>query len=311
MPLFDWSITMGVPIDNYSDEFRPMYDIILQIAIKLIKSKKIENYSIPLNDLDDFYQENLKTTPQGFIKSENNILSELYAECLAFLEDRNVPEGLYAIIDIGGATVDMAVINKSQDETNNGKFKYSIIAENIEPLGIEILIQKIMKKYDMYKEINELLKSNDFQCTDIEYNKTEEQELSNKMKKAFAEMAINAKDKFREALIKRKGEMKVILCGGGAKYQWYKSCILSKKGDIKNTLGDVPGGFNLKLENVDNLGRYYKTIDHRLIISSGLARPFENIPPLDGFPWDYEKEQKKEKNVNEDLEDTMNEKYAK
>jgi len=271
---FIWNITLGVPIDNYSKKFKSLFDLILQYAIKLSEKEDFKKYTIALNDLDDFCQKNKEIMIPGFKKSQNNTLSELYAECLAFLEDSNVTEGLYAIVDIGGATVDMAVINKTQDETNNGKFKYSIIAENIEPLGIEILIQKIMKKDDMYEEINELLKNNDFQCTDIEYNKVEQQELSNKMKKAFAEMAINAKDKFREALIKRKGEMKVILCGGGAKYQWYKSCILSKQGDIRKTLGDekVPNGFRLKFEDIDKLGRYYNTYNHFLIwmVSPGI-----------------------------------------
>jgi len=300
MPLFDYSITMGVPIDNYSDKFRPMYDIILQIAIELSKSNKLDKNSISLNDLDNFYQDNKKISPPKFKESSNNILSELYAECLAFLEDKNVPEGLFAIIDIGGATVDMAVINKSQVEANN-KFKYSIIAENIQPLGIEILIQKIIKSDDMYNMINELLKNDNFQSTDIEYNKIEEQELSKRMQKAFAEMAINAKDKFRKALIKRKGEMKVILCGGGAKYEWYKKRIKSTQEQIRKTisLDEAPNGFKLKLEDVGDLGRYYNSIDHRLIISSGLAQDIQRIPDLDGFPWDYSEIRLKEKNIDE------------
>jgi len=299
MPKFEFSITMGVPIDNYSDKSHPMYDIILQTAIELSNSDKLDKYSISLNDLDEFYQKIQNINTPKFRESPNNTISELYAECLAFLYDDFVPEGLYAIIDIGGATIDMAVINKSHDESNNNKFKYSIIAENIQPLGIEILIQKIALNSETHNKIRKLIKSLN---TDIEYNKNEEQNLSKKMRNAFAEMAINAKDKFREALIKRNGEMKVIICGGGYDYKWYKSCINKAKEQIKRTLAEVPNGFGLKFEDVDNLGRYYNSINHRLIISSGLAQDIQSIPDLDGFPWDFEKPVAKVINQEEILE---------
>jgi len=297
---------MGVPIDNYSDKYRPLYDRILILAIFL--SEKLKKYSISLNDLDDFYHENKNIT---LLKdTKNNTLPELYAECLAFLSDSNVPEGLYAVVDIGGATVDMAVFNKTSGITNKNEF--GIISKCIEPLGIEILTHKISKHDNVNKKVKNLLKNN-FQSTDIEYNKDELNELSNKLCNSFSGLAIDAKDKFRDALIKRKGEMKVILCGGGAKYKWYKCCIFSTQGRIRNALADekVPNGFSIKFEDIDNLGRYYHSIDHRLIISSGLVRRFENIPPLDGFPWDYEKIHSKEKKFDEKFDDIQNEKFGK
>jgi len=199
---FNWNITLGVPIDNYSKKFKPLYDMILQCAIKLSEGEYLNKYSISLNDLDNFCQKNKKITIPGFKESRNNTLSELYAECLAFLEDSNVPEGLYTIVDIGGATVDMAVISKTQDESNKQKFKYGIIAKCIEPLGVEILIHKIAQHSDMYSNIRKLIKNDLFQFTDIKYNKKVEKELSHQFEDAFSKMAIEAKDKCINILIR-------------------------------------------------------------------------------------------------------------
>jgi hypothetical protein len=308
---FDWNITMGVPIDNYSNEFKSLYDMILQIAIKL--SKELSKYSISLNDLDNFCKENQEIIIPGFKKSPNNTLSELYAESIAFLKDDNVREGLYAIVDIGGATVDMAVISKMRDESNKEKFKYGIIAKNIKPLGIEILIHKIAPCSDKHSDIRKLLKNNKFRSTDIKYKKTEEQELSCKMQIAFAELAKEVRDKriAREMLInKQKGMLPIFLCGGGAKYKWYKSCISSTWDRILNTLGDV--GFRLNFKPVEELKRYNNLIDHRLIISSGLAQDIQNIPDLDGFPGDYEEYVATiREDYNETLYQTQRERYEK
>jgi hypothetical protein len=306
---FDWNITMGVPIDNYQDEFKSWYDMILQIAIKLSESKDLNKYSIFLNDLDDFCQENEEITIPGFKESPNNTLSELYAESIAFLGDRNVDEGLYAIVDIGGATVDMAVISKMPDEYNKNKFKYGIITKSIEPLGIEILIHKIAQN-DNYKKIKKLLENNKFKSTNIEFNKDEEQKLFKKMKEAFARLATDAKDKLREALIRRNGKMIVILCGGGAQYNWYKDCISSTKEQIRNTLADVPNGFGIEFMSVEKLKRYYNVIDHRLIISSGLAQDIQRIPDLGGLPWDYERKIFNVINIEDYLEKIMIDKYG-
>jgi len=309
---FDWNITMGVPVDNYSIEIKPLYDLILQTALKL--SEELNKYSISMGALDNFCLKNFGNAVPGFKKSQNNTLSELYAECIAFLEDINVLEGLYAIVDIGGATVDMAVISKTSDEdsqSNKTKYKYGIIAKSIIPLGIEILMYKIAKNMDSYSDIKKLLENDGFKNTAIEYNKIEEEKLAREMREAFARLAKEAKDKrlSREALIKQEGKLRVVLCGGGAEYKWYRSCISSVREQILRTLEGV--GYKLVFESVDNLKRYYKIIDHRLIISSGLAQDIQRIPDLDGFPWDYPEIKYNERNQNEFLENIMKGKYGK
>ena len=303
---FEWNINIGVPIDNYSSEFKAIYDIILQRAIEL--SEKLDKYSISINLLDNFCQDNLKISIPGFKESPNNTLSELYAESLSFLQDNNVLEGLYALIDIGGATVDMAVVYKAP---KNNKYKYAIVAKDIQPLGIEILIYKIAKNIDSYSSIRKLLQTNGFKDTDMEYNKNEQKKLVRRMEEAFARLAGEVRNKriAREALINQKGKLRVILCGGGARYKWYKDCISSTWDRILNTLENV--GFRLEFMSVENLKRYDKILDHRLIISSGLAQAIENIPDLDGFPWDYREIAFNTIDRNEYLDEIMRKKYGK
>jgi len=65
-------------------------------------------------------------------------------------------------------------------------------------------------------------------------------------------------------------------------------------------------GLKIKFEKV--VGRYYDSIDHRLIISSSLAQRIEDIPTLDGFPWDYHEKHPIKKDI--DPNETQREKYA-
>jgi len=278
---YNWAITMGVPVDNYSNEYRELYDKILQVAINL--SDNMDNYSIPLEDLNEYYQKHCNIEIPKYAESPNNTLSELYAECISFLDDPNVSEGLYAIIDIGGATVDMAVIYK---KLNNNRDKFGIVSKSIQPLGIEIVIKKIALENKYISDVRKLLRYNGFNTVMSNYNLKEEERLSKQMKEAFAILVIEAKEKKRELLKSQNGVIKVIICGGGAKYEWYKSCILSTKEQIRPTLDNI--GYKIKLEPVNTLKRYYKVDDHRLIIANSLSRAIGFIPLLEGFPWHFQ-----------------------
>jgi hypothetical protein len=310
---YHWAITMGVPVDNYSNEYRKLYDKILQIAINL--SDNIDNYSIQSKYLDECYQKHCNIEIPEYVESPNNTLSELYAECISFLDDPNVPEGLYAIIDIGGATVDMAVIYKKLDNNRN---EFGIVSKSIQPLGIEIVIKKIALEDKYISDVRKLLHCNDFNPEKSNYKLKEEKLLSKQMKETFAKLAIEAKEKndiidIREILKSQKGVIKVIICGGGVDYKWYKSCISSTQEQIRHTLDDT--GYKIKFESVDTLKRSYKVEDHRLIIANSLARPIGSIPLLEGFPWHFQKRNGATKTVDTfekyyDMIQTQNETYS-
>jgi hypothetical protein len=143
--MIDLNINMGVPVDNYTNQNKSLYDKILHLAIKL--SNSITKNNCPLEFLDLFFQENKAISIPRFQESPFNTLPELYAECLYFLQDRNVLNGVYAVIDVGGGTVDMAVIHKESSNI------FGIVSKEIQALGIEILIHEISINTGLYNNI--------------------------------------------------------------------------------------------------------------------------------------------------------------
>jgi hypothetical protein len=133
----DWSFTMGVPIENYDNKNKFLYDRILNIADKL--SKELTKYSATLNSLLDYYTEFQNINLPLFGQSNINTLPELYAASLAFLKDRNIDSGVYILMDVGGGTVDMAILYKESHSV------FSVTSKDIKPLGIEIVSKSISK----------------------------------------------------------------------------------------------------------------------------------------------------------------------
>jgi hypothetical protein len=297
----DWSITMGVPIDNYENKNKSLYDQILHIAIKL--SDTLQENFIGLQELNNFYQENIDIKIPCFQESPLNTLSEIYAECLSFLQDRNVPFGVYAVVDIGGATVDMAVIFK---ESQN---KFSIVSKDTQPLGIEIVISNIICQNASRECVGECLRNNninpDYINTAIEHSYFE------KLRMMFAKLAVEVKSKCsaRDALVKQKGILKIIICGGGADYKWYKKCIQANEENLFRAL-DI--GYRLEIIPLRKLLDSSEIDDHRLLIAGGLAQRVEDIPVLENFPWHFQQIEWNTQSSYKDksLDDILIEKYG-
>jgi hypothetical protein len=274
----EWSITMGVPIEKYENENHQLYDRLLNIANKM--SSNQNNYSISIKDLDIYYQKNKDISLPRFQESNINTLPELYAESLAFLQSRNVDTGVYAIVDIGGATVDMAMMFK---EIREDITRFSIVSRNIKPLGIEIVANNIVcDKKDIEQARGEM--RNQKNILDQRYFSSE-RDYKEKFKEAFASIVVDLKKKnvhinFKHVL-DNDNTLPVIICGGGANFRWYEDGILQTRGQLRNI---IAGGLKLEIRPVEKLlPKHIK--NHRLLIAYTLALPVEKIPRLDGYPW--------------------------
>jgi hypothetical protein len=298
-----WNINMGVPIDNYDDQNKSLYDKILRLAIKLSDCNTITENNCPLEFLDGFFHENRNISIPRFKESLFNPLPELYAECLYFLQDRNVLDGVYAVVDVGGGTVDMAVIHKESSNT------FSIVSKDIQPLGIEILAHNISINTGAYNNIKKALQDNNFERS-IELNKEKEREFAKSMSEMFARLAMDVKNKQwpRKALIKQKGNLPVILCGGGAKYKWYEDCIRDTRGRLRPCLKNV--GYTLDIMSAEKLIGTSRVENHRLIIARCLAQRIDDIPEISGFPWHFEYQSLQKTNRGVDLEERVIEIYG-
>jgi hypothetical protein len=299
----DWGITMGVPIDNYDVKHKSLYDKVLHIAIRL--SGTLKDDSINIKSLDSFYQEHKNLEIPPFQESPNNTLPELYAECLSFLQDRNEPVGVCAIVDIGGATVDMAVMHK---ESSN---KFSIVSKCIQPLGIEIVINSIRHINAPPKDVRKCLIKN--VINDNYIKKDVEHAIFEKIRMMFATVAFEVKEKqsARDALIKQNGLLKIIICGGGASYKWYEDCILANSENLLRTL-PVPYSYCLEIMPIEHFLKSSEINNHRLLIAKSLAQRVEGIPVLRNFPWNFQQIEGKEQSTNKDstLDDISMELYG-
>jgi hypothetical protein len=289
---------MGVPIDNFENENRQLYDRLLNIAYKL--SNGITSYSIPINDLNAYYLENQNIQIPRYMESNINTLPELYAESLAFLQNRNIMTGVYALVDIGGGTVDMAIMFK---EAPN---KFSIVSKDIIPLGIEIIANNIVtSKNNVDLVRNDLKERRIFSSL---YYVSNEREIKYKvtLNRAFATIVLDLKKKdvqsnFEHVLYLNNRTLPIIICGGGANYKWYEDGILETRAQLRPILKD---GLKLKIVAIEDMLTNI-TSHHRLLIANTLAQPVEYIPQLAGFPWHFQ-----EKNYIPTKEDTSNRDYS-
>ena len=277
-------ITLGVPIDNYEDNNRNIYDKILHLACKL--SNTLSSNFISVNTLYEFFNENKNIEIPKFGGSRINTLPELYAESLVLLKNENTPNGVYAIVDIGGGTVDMAIIFKGSE--NN----HYMISKIIKPLGIETVANHITATGIHMEKVKRNLMKNKF--PDLSFiNMEKRDEIHEKLRGAFASIVIDAKNNYREAIKETSnGFINVLLCGGGAFYKWYEVGIINNNETmLKNQLSD--GGLKLKKENTDKLLSGIDIKSHRLIIAYVLSQPEgKYISQLNGFPWQFGEENK-------------------
>ncbi|GHU97608.1 hypothetical protein FACS189483_04080 [Spirochaetia bacterium] len=261
----DYRITMGVPIENYNDENKKIYDNILYIADKLSDSDLISLNYIDLDVLDKYFQENWRSNTTNF---KLNTLPELYAEAIAFFNNPNYNDGLYGVVDIGGGTVDIAVLKK---ENFDGRQMFSILCQSIKPCGIEILISELSGKNILLEKASNYLLKLDIDLKDdafeAKYNKI--------FGESFRKMTLDAKRKVVSNFWNKAYH--IVLCGGGSIYKWYQRIIQ----DSRSLLS--PAGIKY---NMDISEKFFK--ENRLIISRALAQPYFNLPKIEGFPWNIE-----------------------
>jgi hypothetical protein len=279
----EWFITLGVPIDNFANENRLLYDKLLNLANKL--SDNITEFSITIKELETYFIKNKNISIPRFQTSNLNTLPELYAESLVFLQNRNVLRGAYALVDVGGGTVDLAMMFKE----DNGIF--SIVSKNVQPLGIEIISNNIVYKNDGIERARIDLKEKRT-LAGLPYIYSEKEGVYKyKFKVAFATIVAELKSKdvrsnyYEEHVLNSHNRtIYIIVCGGGANYKWYEDGILQNQENLRPLLKE---GLRLEIVPVNKL--LPKSINnHRLLIAYSLSQPVEYIPPLHGFPWDFE-----------------------
>lgn len=257
------SVNMGVPLENFYEETnknnKGLYQEILEDAILLAGGSKLKA-DIPVNqvlisNLDIVYSEIFQK--KAVLKWNANVYPELAAELLLYHQSKFVADGVYAIIDIGGGTVDMALFQKSTSFYTKISNMYCL-AQKVLPYGIEIL----------HTNKSSVSKQN--------------------FQEVFCSMLMKSK-KYMDVHYDELKKIDVFFFGGGAYDSWYTSRISETKNRLKN--GGVPElSFSKSLDDFIQSEEFLIRKNQKLIISQMLARHSDDISNVMGFPAFYESE---------------------
>lgn len=266
------SVNMGVPLENFYEETnknnKGLYLNILEDAVLLaggctVKATIPEN-QVLISNLDTVYSEILQK--KANLVWSTNVYPELAAELMLYHKSERVPDGVYAIIDIGGGTVDIALFQKSKGFQNVNSYMYCL-DQKVLPYGIEIL----------QTAPNSVSAEN--------------------FKNTFAKILMDSKKSDDVHYIDYK-KLDVFFLGGGATNNWYIKRITDIKQRFSDRVGIPPLEFARTIEEFINSDESLLQKNQRLIISQMLARHRDDIENVRGFPDYYIEQRKNRKNEN-------------
>ena len=256
------SVNMGVPLENFYEEKnkknKGLYLDILENAVTLAGGSKVQAFipenQVLLSNLDEVYSEILCKKAYLSDKWKVNVYPELAAELLLYHESDFVHDGLYAVVDIGGGTVDMALFQKKTDSTTKEK-TMACINQDIQPYGIEV------------RKLNSISES--------------------QLMRMLAEVIVGAKNNNKENHWVPDENFKTIdifFLGGGANDNWYLKTIKRTPSEHKWERSGIGTDFDKDLTGFIKDDNRIIEKEQRLIISQMLARHPDEITNLKVFP---------------------------
>jgi len=244
----EWTGNIGIPISYFESDLRNVFDEIINAAYYMLKNNISD--SEPMKRIQELYQEACSIEYPKYFTS----VPELYAESIGLFSDYHTPEGFYTIFDVGGGTVDGAVL---EFHRHDGLPKVNFLTSSIKPLGIEVISTS----------------SNEAQL-----------ELKNQMMTQTAELIIKAKNKVFSHW-KRKGRLPIMMCGGGHSSEWHIKAIEQTYYHRQHYNCGIPKyeiqDLQVSLIDINNLPNCNK---HRFLTAIGLSYLEGMGPDIIGFP---------------------------
>lgn len=245
------SVSMGMPM-SWSNSKSPIYNKALNAALVLLDNYENTDISrMSLKDIYRIYEESLSNFDNDFYdpknpNSANMTIPEVVTETNHVLNNRNIEEGNYCIIDIGGGTADFSFITKESFILTKELYHYCHYAL-VRELGDEVRKKK--------EELGELAR------------------YKAAFSSAFNECCVKAKD-----IIGKRGQkikVKVFLFGGGvlANGDFYKSIIIAPE-NIKL----------LEQAQIEVSVSIQENVGARFIIANQLAKSDDGLKLLSGIP---------------------------
>lgn len=259
------SVNMGVPLENFYQEEnknnKGKYQDILEDAILLAGGCKVKailpQNQVLITNLDSVYSE--MQEKKAKLNWSVNVYPELAAELLLYHQSDFVKDGVYAIIDIGGGTVDMALFQKITSDTTKNPNMYCL-AQKVLPYGVEIL-------------------------------QTAPETISNTEFKQVFSLMLNESKHYLDVDYSQYNKIDVFFLGGGSNNSWYLNNIKNMSVEYKLERSGIPDlAFSRSINDFIQSEEKLLRKNQRLVISQMLARHRDEIDNVKGFPDFYRQE---------------------
>lgn len=288
-----WVINIGLPVDQDEPGLETAYKEIVNVAVLRCDEAFLYPH-ISLEHWKSFYEQSRGQSPTDIIIY---LTPELLAEVIDVFEDPEVGEGISMIIDIGSATVDIAIVELDRHSSAES-YLVNFICAKVAALGVDNTIKYISAKRndlpDLYLkkalfnksdcgQVYNLLKDISSEVKGLEkYGES----LLDKFHGLLAHICLNAKNSSMGNKLQLMENIPLYILGGGSYYYWYNYW---PREVFNKTLFkcNIPKFCSQKLYHQPNIAMLDKKYYQRFRVASGLTTT-ETMLRINGYPWHFD-----------------------
>jgi len=312
-----WLVNLGVPVDHDGIELHKIYEEMIRAAI-LHHTEASQFYLISFKRWQSYYDSSKEMQLKDM---HYHLTPELLAEVTDVFEDPEVDEGLSMIVDVGSATVDIAVVGLDRHSSDN-QHNVDFIAAKVCPLGVDNTVHYIKRNNDtnskfpikkalmeksLFTEVVTLMRNHSYKIHSMEKYGNNLVEI---FYGVFADLCLQVKSSSSQKLFSDMDTIPLYLLGAGNSYNWYnywpEAAHLSRLSHSNVPKCDLQSLYHLpEIKSLD------KELYHRFRVASGLLR-IESMLKVTGYPKHFRVKSYSNKKINlhELLEARMSEKYG-
>jgi hypothetical protein len=312
-----WIVNIGVPVDHDGVGLEKIYREMMHVAV-LHHREAFRFYLISRERWQGYY-ESSKDRP---LKDMHiHLTPELLAEVTDVFEDHEVDDGLSIIVDVGSATVDIAVVELDR-HSSDVQHNVGFIKAKVEALGVDntvryiqskqgtdsdISIKKGLMDQSLFTEIYKMMHDHPYELRGLGgYGNN----LVDIFHGVFSELLMEVKKTSSGNQFSAMRSIPLYLLGGGNCYYWYQQWPeAAHRARLSHC--NVPKCDHQNLHHHPDIENLEKNMHHRFRVASGLLR-METMLTVTGYPSHFRMDNYPTTKVNlhERLEARMAEKYG-
>ncbi len=272
----EWSASVGIPVAYFDSSARGAFEEVVHVAFAI---KGEVGDAERLSRLESLYREAINTPRNARMSTT----PELYAEAAGLLSSYRTPDGVYALFDIGGGTLDGAALHFKRRQ---GAPSVNFLTSQVSPLGFEALVHDFAERLAPSTRTGRASLDKVRQAVKVHHPKLSPVAgpAREQVRRHVAAVVMGAKQRsdFDWTALR---SLPVIFFGGGAGSRWHADAILGTWADRQHERCGIPryeridmDMFEDSVEGLDpeNAGRFQ--------VAVGLSQPEGTGTQIVGFP---------------------------